>query len=95
MTGFQSTSDEIITTVTLGGKQISKKALLMMIAYAQKITKDPVWEDTSGSEDPDFGCMFCSFMGDADQIADESLHAEDCVWRLLKETIANLTNLGY
>ena len=44
-----------------------------------------------------FRCVYCHTEFDAfyQDARDESIHAEDCPWRILKESLANLDNEGY
>jgi len=79
----------------LNGNVYNVPALLMVVKYADRMTKEPICEATLMTDGYKFHCLCCSFRGSAEDIADECLHDHDCTWRLLKESVANVDNEGY
>jgi hypothetical protein len=75
---------------------MNEKALKELLNAAKRIAKDP-WYDWSTNPD-EWSCRFCGTMYsrlDEAEIEDESTHSEHCLWRRLKEALANLDNEGY
>lgn len=73
---------------------MNEKALRIVLQYAGKKAKRPPI-----SFAPLVGWPYCEECGarfvDVADADDENQHEDDCLWRLLKEALANLDNEGY
>jgi len=71
-------------------------ALSELIQAATRIVRYPPMAYDHG-QDRSY-CVSCGTscpVSDRETLSDESVHTDDCAWRLLKEAVANLDNEGY
>ena len=81
----------MLNNLILDGKVYNVPAMLMVVKYAARITRE-AWYYID-PEDNETTCHFCGVT--TDDIEDECLHDHTCLWRLLKESVANVDNEGY